>query len=237
MHNPSTRDLALMLRREGFAYSYISERTGISKSTLSDWLSRISYIPNEETVERVGKAIAASNARKTQIKQEETERVRQAAFLDIGEVNTRDLFMFGLGLYLGEGSKTHDITRVVNSDPDVIQLAMEWFYSLGISREQFLLTIHLYPDSDLEESLQFWSRTTTIPRSQFGKVQIDRRINKKKNRAGKLPHGTAHLTVRSMGRKEFGVVLARKIQAWNDEVARIIKTRAWSNGMTRPFQG
>lgn len=219
------RELALTLRKEGFAYSHISEKTGLSKSTLSEWLSKIPYIPNKQTVERVGKAIAASNARKTRIRQEETEKTRQAAFLDIGDISKRDLFIFGLGLYLGEGSKLYGITRIVNSDPDVIQLSMAWFHRLGVSRDQFLLTIHLYPDSDVEKSLQFWSHTTTIPRSQFGKTQIDRRVGKKKNRAGKLPHGTAHLTVRSLGRKEFGVVLARKIQAWSDEVARIIKMR------------
>lgn len=225
MHKPSTREFALILRKEGFAYSFISEKTGLSKSTLSEWLSGIPYTPNQQTIEQVGKAIAASNARKTQIRQIETEKVRRAAFLDIGYINRRDLFMFGLGLYLGEGTKTYGITRIVNSDPDVIHLAMKWFHGLGVSREQFLLTIHLYPDSDVERSLQFWSHTTTIPRSQFGKTQIDRRINKKRNRVGKLPHGTAHLTVRSLGQKEFGVVLARKIQAWTDEVARIIKTR------------
>lgn len=223
MHSLSTRDMALELRRDGFAYSYISEKTGLSKSTLSEWLSGVSYTPNRQTIERVGKAIAASNAQKVRIRLEETEKVRQAAFLDIGKVSKRDLFMFGLGLYLGEGAKTYDITRIVNSDPKVIHLAMEWFYNLGVMREQFLLTLHLYPDSDVERSLQFWSHTTTIPRSQFGKTQIDRRVNKRKNRAGKLPYGTAHLTVRSLGRKEFGVVLARKIQAWNDEVARVIK--------------
>ena len=225
MHKPSTREIALTLRRKGFAYSHISEKTGLSKSTLSEWLSKIPYTPNQQTVKRVGKAIAASNARKTQIRQEETEKVRQAAFLNIGDMSSRDLFMFGLGLYLGEGSKTQDITRVVNSDPDVICLAIAWFHGLGVWREQFTIRIHLYPDSNIEESLQFWSRATTIEKDQFSKVQIDRRTNKKKNRAGKLPHGPAHLTVRSLGRKEFGVVLSRKIQAWTDEVARVVKTR------------
>src|SRR3989344_4399304 len=136
MHNPSTRELAVTLRKEGFAYSHISEKTGLSKSTLSEWLSKIPYAPNQQTIERVGKAIAASNARKTQIRQEETEKVRRAAFLDIGKISKRDLFMFGLGLYLGEGSKTYEITRVVNSDPDVIRLAIAWFYGLGVSRKQ-----------------------------------------------------------------------------------------------------
>ena len=219
------REKALSLRKKGFSYSHISSQTGLSKSTLSDWLSKTPYAPNRQTIDRVGKAIAAANARKTKMRQEETARTREAAFLDIGDVSKRDLFMFGAGLYLGEGSKTGDLTRIVNSDPEVIRLAMAWFYGLGVYREQYFLTIHLYPDSDIENSLQFWSLATTIPRSQFGKVQIDRRLNKKKNRAGKLPHGTAHLTVRSSGRKEFGVALSRKIQAWTDEIARIIKMR------------
>jgi len=219
------REEALAMRKSGFAYSDISKKTGLSKSTLSGWLSGAPYNPNKQTIERVGKAIAAANAKKTKIRQEETEATRKAAFLDIGEVSNRDLFMFGLGLYLGEGAKTHEITRIVNADPTVIHLAMKWFHGIGVTREQFLLTIHLYPDSDIEKCLQFWSHTTTIPRSQFGKVQIDRRTNKVKSRAGKLPYGTAHLSVRSLGRKEFGVILARKIQAWTDEAARVIRMR------------
>lgn len=225
MHDFSKREAAIILRKEGFAYSYISEKTGISKSTLSDWLSEIPYTPNQQTIDRVGKAIAASNARKTQIKQAETEQIRTSASKDIGTMSPRDLFMFGLGLYLGEGSKTRDITRVTNSDPDVILLAIAWFRSLGVLPEQFRLTIHLYPDSDMTKSLQFWSHTANIPISQFGKTQIDRRTNKRKDHSGKLPNGTAHLTVKSLGRKEFGVALARKIKAWTDEVARTTKTR------------
>ena len=198
--------------------------TGVSKSTLSDWLSLVPYRPNEQTVARVGKAIASANARKTLQKQESIEKIRKEAAREIGAISKRDLFMFGLGLYLGEGSKTSDITRVVNSDPVVILLAIKWFYGLGIIREQFLLTLHLYPDSNVDECLQFWSHTTTIPRSQFGKVQIDRRKNKKSFKSGKLPYGTAHLSVRGLGRKKFGVALARRIKGWTDAIAKKIAT-------------
>lgn len=225
MHKQKIRDMALQLRQKGYAYSFISTKTGLSKSTLSGWLSSIPYTPNKQTVDRVGKAIAAANARRSQIRQEETVRIHELAALDIGKISPRDLFMFGAGLYLGEGSKTGDLTRIVNSDPKVILLAMAWFYGMGVTRKQFFLTIHLYPDSDIEKCLQFWSRTTTIPRSQFGKVQIDTRLNKRIDRSGKLPNGTAHLTVRSMGRKEFGVILARKIQGWTDEIVRVVTLR------------
>ena len=226
MHSASLRGQVFGLRNAGNSYAHISSLTGISKSTLSDWLSKIPYTPNRETISRIGKARAAAGARKVAIKQESFLRARAKARKEIGKVSTRDLFMFGLGLYLGEGSKTHDCVRVSNSDPAVIQLAIEWFQSLGVTREQLFLCIHLYPDNDPEKSLQFWSRTTSIPRSQFGKIQVDRRTNKKAFRAGKSLYGTAHLSVRSRGRPEFGVFFSRKILAEIEEVIRQNTARA-----------
>lgn len=220
MHPKNDRARAIVLREAGYSYTYISRETGLSKSTLSGWLASIPYRPNEETILRVGRAIAAANARKTEMKRLSIIGIHMEAAKQIGSLSKRDLFMFGLGLYTGEGSKTADITRITNADPEVIRLAIAWFRSIGVRRKQFFLTLHLYPDSNVRECLQFWSDTTTIPRNQFGKVQIDRRTNKKSSRAGKLPHGTAHLTVRAMGRTEFGVCLARRIKGWTDAVTR-----------------
>ncbi len=220
MAHQEAKGVALELRKAGHAYSHISRVTGISKSTLSDWLSGVPYTPNAETVNRVGKAIAAANARKTLLKRESIHRIHQEAANEIGRVSKRDLFMFGLGLYLGEGSKTGDVTRVVNADPEVIRLAIAWFKSLGVEPEQFLLTLHLYPDSDTQECLQFWSKTTTIPLRQFGKVQVDTRNNKRVFKRGKLPHGTAHLSVRGLGRKEYASAFARRIKGWTNAVAQ-----------------
>jgi|SRR3989338_91849 len=220
MHQASVREKALDLRGRGYSYSYISLATGLSKSTLSEWLGKVPYSPNTEVIERIGKALAISGEKKAALKRNSIEKAAKEAKKEIGAMTKRDLFIFGLGLYLGEGSKTNGITRVTNADPAVILLALAWFTSLGIMRPQFFVTLHLYPDSDVQKCLQFWSKTTSIPLSQFGKVQIDRRTNKRINRAGKLPYGTAHLGVRSLGKKEFGVFLSRKIQAWTDEVFR-----------------
>ena len=72
---------------------------------------------------------------------------------------------------------------------------------------------------------------TGLSKNQFTKNTIDTR-KKKPSKRGKLPYGTAHLTVRSNGNKEFGFFLGRRIQAWSDVVMR-----DWCNGNTRPFQG
>ena len=129
--------------------------------------------------------------------------------------------MLGIGLYIGEGTKTHDIIRVINSDPKIIKLAINWFENAcGLKLENFRMRIHLYPDNDLNECLDFWANASGIPLTQFQKTQIDLRKDKKLSKRGKLPYGTAHLSIKSNGAKEFGVFLSRRINGWMKEVLK-----------------
>ncbi|HUD02844.1 MAG TPA: hypothetical protein VMR46_02365 [Candidatus Paceibacterota bacterium] len=216
----SKKNEVLKLRQAGYSYSYISLKTGIGKGTLSAWLGQVPYTPNKETIFSIGKARAASGEKKAQIKRQSIEEAKREAIKDIGVITRRDLFMLGVGLYMGEGAKTCDITRITNSDPKVLKLMMHWFLSLGVPKENFIIKLHLYPDTDIKKSLQFWSSTTTLPRSQFRKTYIDIRTNKKARNRGKLPYGTAHLGVNGLGNKKLGKFFARKIQAWQDEVVK-----------------
>lgn len=215
----SIKEETIRLRNAGYSYTYINEKTGVSKSTLSNWLGRISYQPNKETINKIGKARAASGLAKNRIKLESIKCAQAQAKKDIGEVTKRDLFMAGLGLYIGEGSKSHNIVRITNSNYQIILFAIRWFNeALGVPLENFSLRIHLYPDSDEKEVLKFWSNATGFSAGQFMKSQVDYREDKKISKKGQLPYGTAHLSVRSCGQKKFGVFLSRKIEAWTDEV-------------------
>ena len=213
---------AIELRKKGHSYNYISENLKISKSTLSDWLADIPYTPNEETIKRIGRARAASGEAKTKIRQASILAAAVEAKHELGKISRRDLFMLGLGLYIGEGSKTGEITRFVNSDPAVVNLMIRWFTeALGLPKGNLRVRIHLYPDCNEKQSLQYWSKVTTIPRSQFQRTSFDRRIDKKAIKSGKLLHGTAHITANSSGQKKFGVFLFRKIEAWSGIVLGI----------------
>ena len=192
---------------------------GISKSTLSDWLARIPYSPNAETIERIGKARAVAGEVKSRIKQKSIEEAGYLAHIELGQLSKRDLFLIGLGLYVGEGTKSTAETRVVNSNHQVAAFFVRWFEkSLGIPTRNIRVRLHLYPDSNGPDCVQFWSKQLSIPEDQFYKSIIDRRTNKKVSNAGKVPYGTAHLMIRSLGEKRFGVFLARKIMAWSDIV-------------------
>ena len=219
MISKSVKVKADTLRREGHSYNYIAEKLKISKGTLSCWLCEIPYTPNKETLARIGKARIASNLAKHKIKLESFKQARGEAYKDRGEINNRDLFMLGVGLYIGEGSKTHDLVRVINANPKVIKLAIRWFKKIGgLTDSNFKIRLHLYPDNDTKKCIQHWSDETGLKSSQFHKVQIDLRQDKKMFKRGKVPYGTAHLSIVSNGEKRFGVYLARRINAWIDRV-------------------
>ncbi len=221
VRDKSIKNLAMELRRSGYSYSFISEKTGISKSTLSDWLSLCNYIPNKETIERIGKARSASGAVKSKIKLDSILRAEEVAKKDIGSVTARDLFMLGLGVYIGEGCKSAQLIRIINGNSKVIRLAINWLKkTCGLTNDNFAIRIHLYPDNKEKECLDFWSKETGISLDKFYKSQVDFRKDKKKFKQGKLPYGTAHLSVKSNGKKEFGVFLARRIGGWMKEVLK-----------------
>ncbi len=213
------REQALKLRKEGYSYRYIKDKVGVSLGTLSEWLFHVKFSPNQETLERIGKARVAAMLSKHKKKEEQIKRALSLAKKDIGSVTERDVFMLGLGIYIGEGSKTHNNIRVINADPRVIRFVIVWFKSkLQFKNENFRVRLHLYPDNNEEECLSFWSKKLNIPRSLFLKSQIDLREGKKSKKVRKLPYGTAHLSIRSNGNEEHGVFLARRIAGWIDEV-------------------
>lgn len=214
----SAREKAISLRRAGYSYTYISERTGLSKSTLSSYLSRVPYTPNKHTRNSIGKARAKSGQTKARIKNESLAFAKYQAAKDIGQLSERDILMVGIGLYIGEGSKTQDIIRVVNSDVRVINLFIKWLCIFGYNKKNLAIRIHLYPDSDITKVESYWSLKTGLNKCQFQKAYIDSRINKDRRRRGKYQNGTAHVTVRSAGDKRFGVALSRRIGAWMEEV-------------------
>jgi hypothetical protein len=212
---------AVKMRREGWSYSVIKRKLDVSKSTLSYWLRLIPFCPNAVEVLRISKALAVSAQVRSVQKIESIQHAHIQALQDIGTMTKRDLLMFGLGLYLGEGSKAQEEVRIVNSDPDTIRIGVAWLKkACEVPDENLSLKVHAYPDTDVDAAERFWSETSGIPRAQFTRAVIDRRTEKKAQNKGKLPYGTAHVKVRALGQKTCGVLLHRRIMAWLETVKR-----------------
>lgn len=199
----------------------ISQELGLAKSTISGWLREIIYEPNAKVIKRIGLARTKSAQNRHDAKIQSIRAAKLEARREIGRVQKRDLLFLGLGLYIGEGSKLHENIRIINSDPEIICLAIKWFrIACGLKEENFTISIHIYPDLDEKETKNYWSKVTGISITQFRKTQTDIRTNKSIKKRHKLPYGTAHLQIVSRGNKEFGVFLHRKIIGWIEETVR-----------------
>jgi hypothetical protein len=215
MYYRELKERAINLRKKGYSYGYIIKYVPVSKSTLSEWLKNINFSPNKYTLDTIGKARLSSGLYKHKQKIKNLEKAELQAIKDIGKFSKRDLMMLGLGIYIGEGTKTVNITRIINSDPKIIRLIINWLIKcFNIEIKNLTIRLHLYPDSDIKKCIDFWSKYTKIPKNQFSKSSIDKRNDKKSSNKGKLPFGTAHMTVKSLGNKNLGVYLHRRIMAW-----------------------
>ena len=215
----SVRQKATLLRDKGYSYNMIKEELGVAVSTQSTWFSGRSYKPNEIASQRVknGSFKSAKRAHDERVKR--TLQIINDSEKEIGELSKRDLWMLGVGIYMGEGSKSIESVRIVNSDPDIIRLAMKWFrVCCGLSDENFALSLHLYPDSNEIEAQKYWRTITNLPHCKFKSTYVDKRINKKQKMSGKLPHGTLQIRINANGNSKNGVELFRKIKGWTKGV-------------------
>ncbi|HUY84997.1 MAG TPA: hypothetical protein VMU97_00610 [Candidatus Dormibacteraeota bacterium] len=209
------RAKAEKLREQGYSYNLIHERLGVSKSTMSYWFKDKHFLPNEEVLKRIKNSQANAGILRHNIRVRETQTLKDQGINEIGNITKRDLWMLGLGLYIGEGAKTTEFIRISNSDPAVIQLSIKWLKEVfGLTNENFSIRLHLYPDCNPAKCQRYWQNVTGFSKNNFRCPSIDKRIDKQASRSGKLPYGTAHVTVLSGGDPNKGVRLFRRMNGW-----------------------
>jgi len=218
------KEKAIRLRNAGYSYSMINDKLGIPKATLSNWLAFIPFQPNEEVLKKVGKAKLKSALYKQNLKFEDIAKMQLEASEDVGLLSERDIFMLGIGLYMGEGAKAFEQVQITNSDPIIIKTAIMWLKTfLKLDIKNFTISIHAYPDTDLIESVNFWSRETGIPKNQFYKTIIDTRKGKLSLNKRKLPYGTISLRLKKGETAILGIKSShRKIMGWIESATKQI---------------
>lgn len=215
----SVKEKAIAYRKRGYSYSMISHKLGLAKSTLSDWLKEVPYRPNKATIKRIklGPMQSGIQAHKKRIKN--ILEIKASAKKEIGKLTKRDLWMLGIGLYWGEGTKLQEASEISNSDPAIVKMTIKWFQDIcNVPTKNFNVAVHAYPDNNIKNTIKYWQRVTGISRTQFGKTQIDTRTNKSGKKRRKLPYGTLRVNVQAKGQKELGVQLHRRIMGWIEAV-------------------
>lgn len=169
------RQKALNLREKGHSYSQIKDKLGISKSTLSGWLCNIP-LPDERIKElRDFNSVRIEKYRNTIRRKKETrlKDVYKKVSRDIGKFSKREIFLLGLFLYWGEGTKSASCSvQLTNTNPSMIKFFIKWLELLGINKKDLKIKLHLYSDVNINDSIAFWSKEIKIPAGQFKKPYI-----------------------------------------------------------------
>lgn len=201
------REKSLVLRKQGMSYSQIKKILRVSKSTLSIWLKdyplskqRIRELRDwsEQRIERCRE----TKRKKKEKRLKETYDVQKKLILPLTK---RELFIAGLMLYWGEGTKFRmDALSISNTDPSIIKFFIYWaMKGLSVPKERMRVQVHLYSDMDVEKEIKYWSETTKIPLNQFNRPYIKESSSKRINHKGGFGHGTCNIRINnvSLGEK------------------------------------
>ncbi len=160
------RQRALELRAEAWTLQEIADELGVSKGSVSVWVRDVEFIPKPRNRGHEGHKPHPLHVRKLA----EIERCRVEADALIGELSPRDLDMFCLALYAGEGAKTEGALKFANTNPTLSRVFLAWLRgAFDIDETRLRVTLYLHRDLDLQQANEFWSAALAVPLAQFPK--------------------------------------------------------------------
>lgn len=85
-------------------------------------------------------------------------------------LDDRDLSMFALGLYAGEGAKTGGTVAMANTNPTYLLVFITWLRrAFEIDESRLRVHLYLHEGLDLPAAVRYWSELLEIPPEQFTK--------------------------------------------------------------------
>jgi predicted transcriptional regulator len=210
VRNQGKYDQAISLRKRGFTLAEIAKYCDISKSTASKWLQDQAFSGQitKQNKERAGK----ENAKRLKLiaKARGGERVKRyadavaSAKVEFVHYKQNPLFVAGLTAYMASGDMTDSPTiRLSHASVDVHRLFVKFSVQfLGIDKTKIHLWLLLYGNTSEEKAMKLWSKSTTLPYSQFYKNQF---VNKESVKT--LHSGVGNTIIGSTYHKQ-------KLKAW-----------------------
>jgi transcriptional regulator with XRE-family HTH domain len=204
MARKEEKNNAIKLRKEGMSYSQIKETLGVSKSTLSGWLSDIP-LSKTRLNELRHNDLVIEKIRTTKLKTRNTRlaQVRNTVLKQITPLSRREFLIAGFFLYWAEGSKTKSYTATLsNTDPRMIRAFINWLKLLEVSLDRMYIRLHLYADMNEVKEIEYWSNELKISKKHFRKSYI------KKSKLSDLTyisrgHGTCNIIMPGRDIAEF----------------------------------
>jgi hypothetical protein len=190
---------AKLWRKQGKSITWIAQTLCVSKGSVSMWVRDVKLDAKVlgEIKKRSHSTVAIEKRRQSRIENEEAKRrkIIDIAKKEIKFQTRQQLFLTGVALYWGEGSKRkRNVLEFTNSDPAMIRLMMKFFKDIcQIPRQKFRGHVYLHSHLDKRVAEQYWSDTSGIPLKQFHKTSVQK--NTKRATKDTLPYGTFAIVV------------------------------------------
>jgi hypothetical protein len=111
------------------------------------------------------------------------------------------VYAAGCMLYWAEGSKSRNAAQICNADPEVIVYFAQFlrrYFDVAPNRMRLALNLFADHEQTQRQIEDFWLGRLSLPRTSLTKTRINSYSKySQKKRCGKLPYGTARLTVSS----------------------------------------
>ena len=205
--------LAIKLRLQGKSYGEIQKSLGVSKSTLSEWLSNV--VISEQARIRIEqrsrkKSVAGlikRNKQQTINAQIRAKNIRKQAIAEMADLSKKDLLILGSALYWAEGYKklktrngkevTHHGVSLTNSDPFLVKIFLRFLREYcNVPEEKIKAGLRIFEHHNADEILKFWQKETKILSSNFGKIYRGISISSQRKRPfNRLPYGVIQINV------------------------------------------
>jgi len=174
-------------RKRGFTYGEIAKIVGVSKSTVSLWLSRETWsqsITNDNqkrAAHENGKRISLLNTARGNQNIKLYKAAERSAELEFKHYKKDPHFIAGVAIYLTQGDVSPSGSiRLTSVRKDVhrlfITFALEY---LGVSREKIRFWLLFSPQHKPLASSRAWAKILKLPLAQFHKYQVGEQSQKK----------------------------------------------------------
>ncbi len=198
------------LRKKGGSIKEISKELKVSKSSVSLWVRNVPLSSKAKKIiqnKYTNGQLRAQSVRRAQTAEKLFEA--QKTGKQVLENFSRTLSVYQVCcalLYSCEGTKSLNDRecKFTNSDPRLIAAFLKLFRSsFLIEEKKFRVCVHLHDYHDKDIQLQFWSKTTNIPLSQFIKPYRKHHTGKQQRKGYQ---GCVQICYHD-------VIIARKLQA------------------------
>jgi len=189
------------LRSLGWSIGEIQQELGVSRASVSLWVREVPLSPEARSRLQMRAGLGPLNSAERSIA---AARAKRLAFQEEGRRlarrRSRD-YAAGCILYWAEGAKSRNVVKLTNADPRMLSFFADFLRrEFALPDEKMRVYCNLFADHlDRQRQIEdFWLDELQLPRTSLRKTVVNTYSKySQKKRNGKLPYGTAKLSVHS----------------------------------------